>query len=184
MYLYKTTTFPHQALRSVSKVAVLHRFYCTSYQSDLPWRWINCHVRKKNFISLLADRKFAAILLLDTCMVIMQIYFYFLFAWSWMLVGSGEKMVREKSSECHSHKPQPFLDTKRKRKLTNKCKSNKRTKSTKISSLFPKWGNCNAQRTEKCKNKKKKHQANLKAIRLIEQTAKQQRVRLTPGLLP
>ena len=26
MYLYKTTTFPHQPLRS--KVAVLHRFYC------------------------------------------------------------------------------------------------------------------------------------------------------------
>ena len=29
MYLYKTTTFPHQPLRSISKVAVLHRFYCT-----------------------------------------------------------------------------------------------------------------------------------------------------------
>ena len=28
MYLCKTTTFPHQPLRSVSKVAVLHRFYC------------------------------------------------------------------------------------------------------------------------------------------------------------
>ena len=28
MYLYKTTTFPHQPLRSISKVAVLHRFYC------------------------------------------------------------------------------------------------------------------------------------------------------------
>ena len=27
MYLYKTTTFPHQPLRSISKVAVLHRFY-------------------------------------------------------------------------------------------------------------------------------------------------------------
>ena len=33
MYLYKTTTFPHQPLRSISKVAVLHRFYCT--QDDL-----------------------------------------------------------------------------------------------------------------------------------------------------
>ena len=30
MYLYKTTTFPHQPLKSISKVAVLHRFYCTS----------------------------------------------------------------------------------------------------------------------------------------------------------
>ena len=29
MYLYKTTIFPHQPIRSVSKVAVLHRFYCT-----------------------------------------------------------------------------------------------------------------------------------------------------------
>ena len=28
MYLYKTTTFPHQPLRSISKVAVLHRFHC------------------------------------------------------------------------------------------------------------------------------------------------------------
>ena len=35
----------------------------------------------------------------------------------------------------------------------NKHKSNKRTKSTKISSLFPKRGNRNAERTEKHKNK-------------------------------
>ena len=65
------------------------------------------------------------------------------------------KKVREKSRECHIHKPQPFPDTKRKRKLTNrnKHKSNKRTKSTKISSLFPKRGNRNAKRTEKYKNK-------------------------------
>ena len=28
MYLYKTTTFPHQPLRSILKVAVLHRVYC------------------------------------------------------------------------------------------------------------------------------------------------------------
>ena len=49
-----------------------------------------------------------------------------------------QKNVREKSRECHRHKPQPFLDTKRKRKPTkpNKRKSNKRTKSTKISSLL------------------------------------------------
>ena len=57
--------------------------------------------------------------------------------------------------ECHNHKPQPFPDTKRKRKQANpnKHKSNKRTKSTKISSLFPKRGNRNAKRTEKHKNK-------------------------------
>ena len=35
----------------------------------------------------------------------------------------------------------------------NKNKSNKRTKITKISSLFPKRGNRNAKRTEKHKNK-------------------------------
>ena len=67
----------------------------------------------------------------------------------------GKKRVRKKSRECHNHKPQPFPDTKRKRKSTNpnKHKSNKRTKTTKISSLFPKRGNCNAKRTEKHKNK-------------------------------
>ena len=74
----------------------------------------------------------------------------------WKRVNSKKK-VREKSSECHNHKPQPFPDTKRKRKLINlnKHKSNKRTKSAKISSLFPKRGNCNAKGTEKRKNKKK-----------------------------
>ena len=62
--------------------------------------------------------------------------------------------VREKSRKCHNHKPQPLPDTKRKRKQTkpNKRKSNKRTKSTKISSLFSKQGNRNAKRTEKHKN--------------------------------
>ena len=65
------------------------------------------------------------------------------------------KKVREKSRECHNHKPQPFQDPKRKRKPTNlnKHKPNKRTKSTKISSLFPKRGNRNTKRTEKHKNK-------------------------------
>ena len=53
------------------------------------------------------------------------------------------KKVREKSRECHNHKPQPSPDPKRKRKPTNlnKHKPNKRMKSTKISSLFPKQGN-------------------------------------------
>ena len=63
--------------------------------------------------------------------------------------------VREKSRECHNHKPQPFQDPKRKRKSTNlnKHKPNKRTKSTKISSFFPKRSNRNTKRTEKHKNK-------------------------------
>ena len=54
------------------------------------------------------------------------------------------KKVRVKSRECHNHKPQPFPDPKRKRKPTNlnKHKPNKRTKSTKISSLFPKLDLC------------------------------------------
>ena len=58
---------------------------------------------------------------------------------------------------CHNHKAQPFPDTERKRKQTkpNKRKSNKPTKSTNISSPFPKRGNRNAKRTEKHKNKKK-----------------------------
>ena len=65
------------------------------------------------------------------------------------------KKVRDKSRECHNHKPQPFQDIKRKRKPTNlnKHKPNKRTKSTKISSLFPKRGNRNTKRTGKHKNK-------------------------------
>ena len=65
------------------------------------------------------------------------------------------KKVREKSRECHNHKPQPFPDLTRKRKPTNlnKHKPNKRTKSTMISSLFPKRGNRNTKRTEKHKNK-------------------------------
>ena len=63
--------------------------------------------------------------------------------------------VRDKSKECHNYKPEPFPDHKRKRKPTNlnKHKPNKRTKSTNISSLFPKRGNRNTKRTEKHKNK-------------------------------
>ena len=72
-----------------------------------------------------------------------------------LTTGMIKKKVREKSRECHNHKPQPFPDTKRKRKPTNpnRHKSIKRTKSTKISSLFPKRGNRNAKRTEKHKSK-------------------------------
>ena len=91
-----------------------------------------------NCAPLLADMLFA-FLLLETFHVIL----------------SDEKKVREKSRECHNHKPQPLPDPKRKRKPTNltKHKPNKRTKSTKISSLFPKRGNRNTKRTETHKNK-------------------------------
>ena len=66
-----------------------------------------------------------------------------------------EKKVRENSRECHNHKPQPLPDTKRKRKPANpnKHKSNKRTKSTKFSSDFPKRGNRSAKRTENTRTK-------------------------------
>ena len=73
----------------------------------------------------------------------------------WWIFSQRTKKVREKSRECHNHKPRPFPDPKRKRKPTNlnKHKLNKRTKRTKISSLFPKRGNRNTKRTEKHKNK-------------------------------
>ena len=111
------------------------------------------------------------------------------------------KKVREKSREWHNHKPQPFPDPKRKRKPTNlnKRKLNKRTKSTKISSLFPKRGNRNTKRTEKHKNKmthgktynKSPHRINHKATksktntgttaleRSVEQITRHQRERRT-----
>ena len=78
-----------------------------------------------------------------------------LFIFNCLLYFRCPKKVRKKSRECHNHKPQPFPDPKRKRKPTNlnKHKPNKRTKSTKISSLFPKRGNRNTKRTEKHKNK-------------------------------
>ena len=65
-----------------------------------------------------------------------------------------KKKVREKSRECHNHKPQPIQDTKRKRTdNTKQAQIDKRTKSTKISSLFPKRGNRNAKWTGKYNNK-------------------------------
>ena len=78
-------------------------------------------------------------------------------ATTYLLTGApneDSKNVREKSRECPNHKRQPFPDTKRKRKQTkpNKRKTNTRTKSTKISCLFPKRDNCNAKKTEKHKN--------------------------------
>ena len=66
----------------------------------------------------------------------------------WYMNNILKKKVKE-NSRCRNHKPQPIPDTKRKRKQT---KPNQRTKSTKISSLFPKRGNRNAKRTEKHKN--------------------------------
>ena len=66
------------------------------------------------------------------------------------------KKVKEKSRECHNHKPAALPRPQEEEKKTtnpNKQRPNKRTKSTKISSLFPKRGNRNTKRTEKHKNK-------------------------------
>ena len=84
-----------------------------------------------------------------------------------------EKKVREKSRECQNHKPQPFPDPKRKRQPTNlnKHKPNKRTKSTKISSRFPKRGNRNTKRIKKHKNKMTHGKTNNKSPRRINHKA-------------
>ena len=84
--------------------------------------------------------------------------------WNMYLFHYLNEKVREKSRDCHNHKPQPFPDTKRKRKPTNPNKhiSKKRTKSNKISSLFPKRGNRNAKRTKNTRTKwhKLRHKTN------------------------
>ena len=88
-------------------------------------------------------------------------------------VPQSQKKVIEKSRECHNHKPQPFPDIK-KRKPTNpnKHKSIKHTKSTKVSSLFPKRGNRNAKRTEKHKNKMAQGKTYNKSPRRINHKAR------------
>ena len=85
--------------------------------------------------------------------------------WSWRHLGfpigtilaifSLQKRLRENVQGVPQSQTVPFPDPKRKRKQTkpNKRKSNKRTKSTKISSLFPKRGNRNAKRTENTRTK-------------------------------
>ena len=95
-----------------------------------------------------------------------------------IFLGNMGKEVREKSRECHNHIPQPFPDTKGKRKPTNlnKHKSIKRTKSTKISSLFPKRGNRNAKRTEKHKNKMAQGKTYNKSIRRINHKAPKSKI--------
>ena len=64
---------------------------------------------------------------------------------------SSEKQVREKSRECHNHKP--LHQEEEETDKSKQAQIKKRTKSTKISSLFPKQCNRNAKRTEKHKNK-------------------------------
>ena len=107
--------------------------------------WDNCTQYEKEELDKIQNE--AARIAMETTKLISIETLYSEIGW--------EKKVREKSRECHNHKPQPFPDTKRKRKSTNlnKHKPNKRMKSTKISSLYPKRGNRNTKRTEKHKNK-------------------------------
>ena len=93
------------------------------------------------------------------------------------------KKVREKSRECHNHTLQPLPDPKRKRKPTNpnKHKQNKRTKSTKISSLFPKRCNRNTKSTEKHKNKMTHGKTYNKSPRRINHKALERSVDQTTG---
>ena len=58
-------------------------------------------------------------------------------------MNTNKKKKEEKSRQCHNHKPQPFQKEEEEsdKRKQNKCKSNKRTKSTKISSLFLKQNN-------------------------------------------
>ena len=66
-----------------------------------------------------------------------------------------KKTSKRKVQEVPQSQTAALPSPKRKRKPTNlnKHKPNKRTKSTKVSSLFPKRGNRNTKRTEKHKNK-------------------------------
>ena len=70
------------------------------------------------------------------CAPLLVDFFFYSYEAEFMqdLMRAEKRKVREKSRECHNHKPQPFPDPKRKRKPThpNKHRPNKRTKSTKI----------------------------------------------------
>ena len=100
------------------------------------------------------------------------------------LTPGAIKKVREKSRECHNHKPHHFPATNRNRKQTkpNKPKLNKHTKNTNVSPLFPKQSNRNAKRTENHKNKITQGKTLNKLPRRINY--KQHGVRLLPGLPP
>ena len=72
------------------------------------------------------------------------------------IFGGGTKGKRKVQGVPQSQTaalPRPKRKRKRKPTNLNKHKPNKRTKSTKISSLFPKRGNRNTKRTKKHKNK-------------------------------
>ena len=88
--------------------------------------------------------------------------------------SSEKKKAKRKVQGVPQSQTAALPDTKWKRKPTNpdKHKSNKCTKSTKISSLFPHRGNRNAKRTEKHKNKMTQSKTQNKSPRRINHKAK------------
>ena len=62
-------------------------------------------------------------------------------------------MPQSQTAALPRHQEEEETHTKKKKKKKNKHKSNKRTKSAKISSIFPKQSNRNAERTKKYNNK-------------------------------
>ena len=55
MYLYKTATFPHQPLKSISKVAFLHRFNCNKNISTF-WLKNGSYLKLHSYFFLLLHR--------------------------------------------------------------------------------------------------------------------------------
>ena len=80
-------------------------------------------------------------------------FFFFLFFYFFFALETKQAECLKKSKRKVQGVPQSQTAAQRKPTNPNKHKSNKRTKSTKISSLFSKRGNRNAKRTEKHKNK-------------------------------
>ena len=78
-------------------------------------------------------------------------YAYFRLAWPICSEIYLKKKVREKSRDCHNHKPQRFPDNRQNQ--TSAYRTNVRKAQRLISSLFPKRDNRNAKRTEKHKNR-------------------------------
>ena len=71
--------------------------------------------------------------------------------WIWLIGKKGQRKVQGVPQSQTAALPRH--QEKEETEKPNEHKSSKRTKSTKISYLFPKRGNRNAKRTEKYKNK-------------------------------
>ena len=102
------------------------------------------------------------------------VFFFLLFSfyWGFFSLFTGKKGKGKVQGVPQSQTP-ALPRPKRKRKPTNlnKHKPNKRTKITKIRSLFPKRGNRNTKRTEKHKNKMTHEKTYNKSLRRINHKA-------------